>query len=238
MTSIRSCNTIEFDLRDQEKTTQSTVVIDRLTLAGYTGRNPKKVEQHIAELEDIRVPRPRSTPSFYSIPTRLLTTASKIQVNRNYTSGEVEGVLFSLPNGLHLGVGSDHTDRKLERFNIALSKQVCAKPIGSELWHIDNISSHWDELVLRSFVVNGKERELYQEGSLVEILKPQDLIERYIEQGEKLTVGSVLFCGTIPTRGQVNYANEFAIELFDPVLNRKISHQYKIEVAAQVKREI
>ena len=37
---------------------------------------------------------------------------------------------------LYVGVGSDHTDRKVETYNITASKQMCDKPIAPELWRV------------------------------------------------------------------------------------------------------
>ncbi len=52
---------------------------------------------------------------------------------------------------LYLTVGSDHTDRKAETQGIALFKQLCPKPLGRELWALDDVAGHWDQLKLRSF---------------------------------------------------------------------------------------
>ena len=47
------------------------------------------------------------------------------------TSGEVEPVVVALADGLWIGLGSDHTDRKAETMGIALSKQLCGKVMGA-----------------------------------------------------------------------------------------------------------
>lgn len=219
------------NLRKGNKLTQTQVSIATLILAGYTGRDSKMVEQHISELEAIGVPRPKAIPSFYWVPKRLLTTASKIEVKGGHTSGEVEPVLIYLDDGFYLGVGSDHTDREIEAQNVTLSKQVCPKVIGSELWQFDTILHHWDKLIIRSYLINNSEHLLYQESPLSAIQKPEYILERYIEQGEHLPEGFIIFLGTVPVKGKVTGAEGFAIELFDPILNRTIKHQYGVEVA-------
>ena len=62
---------------------------------------------------------------------------------------ELEAVLFSLEDGLWVGVGSDHTDRRTETFNISVSKQACPKPVGPQLWRYSEVADHWDQLILR-----------------------------------------------------------------------------------------
>ena len=94
------------------------------------------------------------------------------------SSGEVEPVIVSLADGLWVGIGSDHTDRKAEAVGIALSKQLCGKPVGHDLWSYEEVEPHWDQLVLRSFAVIEGERVLYQEGPLTALRTPRDLIRK------------------------------------------------------------
>jgi len=154
--------------------------IDTLIVAGWTGRDCAAVDLHIAELEAVGVQRPPTVPCFYRLGANLLTQAAAIDVVGFSSSGEVEIVLVSLADGLHVGVGSDHTDRKVEAYSVTVSKQMCPKPIGCELWKFDDVADHWDELVLRSWVTRQKTRNLYQEGSARKILAAPDLIARYL----------------------------------------------------------
>ena len=120
--------------------------IKSLVIAGWTGRNVAALEAHIKELEAIGVKRPKTVPIFYRVACSLLTTAEFIEVMADKSSGEVEFVLFALDDGLWLGVGSDHTDRKAETVGVTLSKQLCAKPVGATLWRYDEVKPHWDKL--------------------------------------------------------------------------------------------
>src|ERR1700759_2606422 len=139
------------------------VAIDDLVVAGWTGRDSATVEHHIAELQAIGVARPRNVPCFYRVGANLLTTEETLDVTGADGSGEVEFVLVSLPQGLYVGVGSDHTDRKVESYGVTVSKQMCPKPIGEELWSFNDVQEHWDELILRSFVHRDGQRLSYQE---------------------------------------------------------------------------
>jgi hypothetical protein len=202
--------------------------IRNLVVAGWTGRNLAALEAHIKELEAIGVKRPKSVPIFYRNAAALLTTAPEIQVAGDKSSGEVEFVLFSLDDGLWLGLGSDHTDRAAETINVTLSKQMCAKPVGSKLWRYDEIKPHWDKLMLRSFVPgDGGSRRLYQEGPVTNMRAPEELIKLYTG-GDRLAPGTAMFCGTFAVHGGISYSGTFEMELDDPVLGRKLAHGYKI----------
>jgi hypothetical protein len=202
----------------------------QLVIAGWTGRDRAALEHHVAELAALGVARPSSMPVYYRASVTCLTQASRVQVVGPDSSGEVEPVLFSMSDGLWLGLGSDHTDRKLETQSVALSKQLCPKVVGRGVWDCREIAAHWDRIVLRSSIVEGKARPVpYQEGTLGQILSPIALIEGYAgPQG--LPVGTLMFCGTFPAKGGIRPAASFIMELEDPVLKRRLRHSYDIEV--------
>ena len=199
-----------------------------LVIAGWTGRNPEAVEKHLHELAALGVPRPRRVPCFYRVSSALLTTAETVDVVGAETSGEVEVVLFSLEDGMWVGVGSDHTDRRTETFDITVSKQACPKPVGPRLWRYSEVADHWDRLTLRSFAVNGPDRRLYQEGPVTHLRTPEDLIRRYTEGESRLPPSTAMFCGTLPALAPVEGASGFEIQLEDPVLGRILRHRYQV----------
>jgi hypothetical protein len=201
--------------------------VKSLVIAGWTGRNVEALEAHIKELEAIGVKRPRTVPIFYRVACSLVTTAKFIEVMADKSSGEVEFVLFALDDGLWVGVGSDHTDRKAETVGVTLSKQLCAKPVGAQLWRYDEVKPHWDKLKLRSYVPDGGKRRLYQEGPVTNMRSPEELIRLYTG-GDNLAPGTAMFCGTFAVHGEISYSGTFDMELEDPVLGRKLAHSYKI----------
>lgn len=201
--------------------------IKNLVVAGWTGRNLAALEAHIKELEAIGVKRPKSVPIFYRNAASLLTAAPEIQVAGDKSSGEVEFVLFSLDDGMWLGVGSDHTDRAAETINVTLSKQMCAKPVGPKLWRYDEVKPHWDKLTLRSFVPGEGKKRLYQEGPVTNMRSPEELIKLYTG-GDRLAPGTAMFCGTFAVHGGISSSGTFDMELEDPVLGRKLTHSYNI----------
>ena len=138
-----------------------------------------------------------------------------------------EPVLVSVDGRLCLTIGSDHTDRKAETMGIALSKQLCGKPIGRELWLLDEVVEHWDRLELRSFATINDKRVAYQSGTLARMREPADLIARY---GSELSPGTVMFCGTLDAIGGIRPGTRFEMELADPVLGRTLKNAYDIKV--------
>lgn len=200
---------------------------DNLIVAGWTGRDVAALEHHIQELAALGVSRPSSVPVFYRTSVSLLTQTRRLQVLGEDTSGEVEPVLFGLPDGMYLGVGSDHTDRKAEAMGIALSKQLCGKVIGEELWRFDDVADHWDRLVIRSFATINGQRLPYQEGALAGMRTPSDLLSLY-DGNFALKTNAVMFCGTVSAIGGIRPASRFEIELEDPVIGRTLKHAYEI----------
>jgi hypothetical protein len=203
-----------------------------LVIAGWTGRDAHAVEEHIAELEAIGVARPRTVPCFYRVGANLLTTAAEVDVTGTDSSGEVEFVLLSLAQGLFVGVGSDQTDRRVEAYGVTVSKQMCPKPIGPELWPFASVRDHWDRLVLRSWVTRDGERKIYQEGPVTRMLAPEDLVARYTGGLEELPEGTAMFCGTMPLLAAMGAAEEFAMEIEDPVRGCTLGHSYSTRVLA------
>ena len=135
-------------------------------------------------------------------------------------------VLVSLPDGIWVGLGSDHTDRKAETVGIALSKQLCAKVVGRALWRLEEIADRWDRLMLRSFATIAGKRVLYQEGSLAAMRTPADLLARW--QDGALEPGTLMFCGTLGAIGGIRPASRFEMELEDPVRGRSMRHGYEV----------
>lgn len=193
-----------------------------VVIAGWTGRDEAQLKKHIMELAEIGVKPPKTTPIFYRVANTLISNATSIQVSGPDTSGEVEFVLLSRPDGTYVTVGSDHTDRKAETIGVSLSKQLCEKPIAKDAWRYDDVKPHWEKLVLRSWA-DGK---LYQEGPVTAMRSPEDLLSRY----GKLPAGWAMFCGTLAAKGGIRPADVFRMELEDPVRKRKLAHEYRIHV--------
>jgi len=196
--------------------------VEQLVIAGWTGRDEAALRKHIRELEEIGVKPPKTTPIFYRVAASLLTSAEEIQVSGPDSSGEVEFVLLQKADGLWVTVGSDHTDRKAETLGVSLAKQLCAKPVARDAWRYAEVQPHWGKLMLRSWA----DGALYQEGPVAAMRSPEDLMQRY----GGLRPATAMFCGTLAAIGGIRPAGRFGMELEDPVLKRKLSHEYRIKV--------
>lgn len=205
------------------------VEIDDLVIAGWTGRDVEALNHHIEELKAIGVQPPSRVPLYYRVAASLLTQAETVQVLGDDTSGEVEPVLLGTPDRLWVTVGADHTDRKVESYGVAVSKQVCPKVVGRTAWRFEEVEPHWDRLMLRSFVTEGGKKVLYQEGPLARIREPRELIAGWRNGDRKLPAGVAMFCGTMPAIGAVRASSRFEMELDDPVLGRRLSHAYQVQ---------
>jgi hypothetical protein len=220
--------TISVDLLQRSKIQHAEVPISMVVIAGWTGRDRAVVEEHIAELEKLGVKRPRCIPTFYPISSARLTTRNCIEALGVESSGEVEFVLLQHDQRLWVGVGSDHTDRRVETYDIGVSKQMCDKPVASTCWALDDVSNHWDRLILRSYIGSGSEKTLYQDGSVSAMLDPMTLLAQYRDSGGIFKEGALMFCGTLPARGGIRPAPRFSLELDDPVCRRTIRHEYTV----------
>ncbi len=206
---------------------EETVQLTQAIIAGWTGRDSEAMEKHIAELEELGVQRPPSTPIFYRNAVAHVTTGDTIEVLGNDSSGEVEFVLLQHKDLLWVGVGSDHTDRKLETYNVSFSKQACDKPIAPSFWAYDDVKDHWDDLTLSSYINEEEKTILYQQGKVSSMLRPEVLIDKFTNDTDWLN-GKIMFCGTMPVIGGVRPSSHFGFELEDSILGRKIGHAYDI----------
>ncbi|MGP9811765.1 DUF2848 domain-containing protein [Rhodopseudomonas sp. NSM] len=218
---------LAFTLEASGKRAPLSLPITQAVIAGWTGRDPVARDRHIVELEALGIARPASTPIYYRVAAARLTTAGAIEVSGSDSSGEVEFVLIGHGGRILVGVGSDHTDRKVEAYGVTVSKQMCDKPVAPELWDFAELEAHWDRIVLRAFATIGGERVLYQEGTLDHMLPARDLVSRGFGDGG-LPDGTAMFGGTFAAKGGIRPASRFEFEIDDPVLGRVIRHGYDV----------
>src|SRR5262245_58931898 len=225
---VVSAHILALTLQDKSGTRSGDVAIVQAVVAGWTGRDPAAVEKHIRELEALGVKRPATTPIFYRVAAARLTTADTIEAVGESSGGEVEFVLLQHAGKLWVGTGSDHTDREAEKYGVTVSKQMCEKPIAPTFWAYDDVAPHWDRLILRAHVVEGGKRALYQEGTVAAMMDPRVLIARHAGDSG-LPQDPLMFCGMLAARGGGRPTREFAFEIEDPVLGRKIAHTYRVQ---------
>jgi hypothetical protein len=224
---------MKFSLIKGDKAQSLELPINRIYCIGYAGRNQAKVREHIDELAKIGVAAPPRTPTVYPVSTYLLTVQPTITAQGKETSGEVEFVLFVQGDKIYVSVGSDHTDRELEKGSITKSKQMCEKIVAAQVWDLDDVKDHWDSLILRCWVTDGKGKRLYQDGTAVALLPVSDLIQAVKRETDASLNGAVIYSGTVPTHGGFVFAPVWDLELEDPVRKRKITHRYEVKVLEQ-----
>lgn len=200
----------------------------RVIIAGYTGRNQEEVRAHIDELAAQGIAAPAEIPTIFRTTLDRLTIDSDLEVLGEHTSGEAEVVLLVKGDEIWVSLGSDHTDRELEKLNIPASKQACPKPVASEVWRYADVRDRWDRLALRSWVGESGREQLYQEGRMADLLLPEDLLAMLRGRLGKLVDGAAIFTGTIPLLGGV-FATKpyFAAELVDESTGRCLRCQYR-----------
>ena len=208
---------------------QIEVDVKTLIVAGWAGRDMAAIEHHIEELAAIGVPRPSSVPLYYRIAENQLTQAERVQALGGDSSGEVETFVFAADGEMYVSIASDHTDRKLETVSVAMSKQVCVKPVATTAWRLADVAGHWDELIIRSWIVENGVEVLYQEGPLSTLRTPQELIAGYTGGAAVLPEGAGMTCGTVGAIGGIRPAADFSMELYDPRRQRSLRHRYHVE---------
>ena len=193
--------------------------ISHLTIAGWTGRDRAAVDHHIEELAAIGVTPPSSVPLFYRVSASLLPQGD-IEVLCPDSSGEVEPLIIRSGGTLYLGLASDHTDRALEATSVAASKQVCAKPVATTLWPLDDVAN-LDALQLTTDIEENASWTRYQEGTLAAIRPLADLIA-------DLPDNAAMLCGTLPAIGGVRPAQDYRMALTDPATGHTIRLDYSV----------
>ena len=208
------------------------VALRQLVIAGWTGRDAAAIAHHIEELEAIGVPRPSSVPLYYRVGAGLLTQSDVIEALGPHSSGEAEPMLFFAAGEWWLTVASDHTDRQVETYSVAVSKQMCAKPVAATAWRWRDVAGHQDELQLRSRILEDGVWVDYQAGTFASI-RPLAGLRDGIYAAEGGEEGRFMTCGTlgaIPNaRGEgIRPAAEMELEIHDPRHGRRIVHRYAV----------
>ncbi len=227
--------TKQLDLKIENSSgfTPLTLSIDRLIVAGWVGKDETALQAHIAELGRLGVPAPTRIPTYMNLSTILLTTSKEIDVVGKKSSGEVECVLIKSSGKVFIGVGSDHTDREFEKHDIPASKQMCSKPVAPVFWELEDIKSHLDKIEMRSWSTINGQRRLYQEGRLSDNRSVLEILNGIPTKDQLGIENFCIFCGTFPTKGDIEFGELFEFEMIDPVYKRKIRQSYRLRTLPQ-----
>ena len=147
-------------------------------------------------------------------PIDRITTNVEIQVVGGSTVPDAAIVLVGAGAGTLLSVASNHGNR-----DEPVNRLSCVKPLSRQAWRLSDIADHVAELKLRNFAINGDDNELIQQGTFGDIFGS---IEDDILLGNiQLLTGFNL---DMETR-----ANNYKVEIEDPVLSRKLGFQYWVQ---------
>jgi hypothetical protein len=211
-------------------TTVHVEVINLLN-GGYAGRNQQDVAAHVAELAELGVPAPATTPCVYPVAPYLAMQIDEVPVQHERTSGEAEWALVVAgprDEDVLLTVACDHTDRALEVHGVAWSKQAGPDVLGRQAWRLVDVADRIDSLTLTGWVGPGDRRQRIQHGTLAELLPPQHWLAD-LRDRDLLTTGTVLLSGTIPMDSTVDqFADEWFVELADPATGNVLSCGYRL----------
>lgn len=215
---------------------QQNFRVDRMINAGFTGRNQEEVRHHLDELSAKGIEVPEETPVLYPVVPGALTSEDTIRVYGEETSGEIEYILFIVnPGEIYVGIGSDHTDRKLEELDIPRAKQITPNVFSPLVWPLEEVAGHWDNLVMGCEVTAGGETLTYQEGALGLLMSPPELMDLIQGKlGSELT-NTVIYSGTVKMETEeFVFAHRFEGRLEDPELGRTISFGYDVCPLAEI----
>ena len=219
---------LTFELPDG---TQRRVEVSSLLNAGYAGRSQDDVAAHVAELAELGVPAPSTTPALYPVSPYLGQQTTRVPVQHARTSGEAEWALVVDDTGdLLLTAACDHTDRALEAHGVAWSKNAGPDVLARTAWRLAEVADRLDTLTLRAWVtpVGGGEELLVQDGTAGELLPPR-LLGRRPARARRAGPGTVLISGTIPMREGVDqFAARWRVELADPATGNVIALAYDV----------
>jgi hypothetical protein len=220
----------EADVRIEEKggAVQRRLAIQAVVNLGSATRDADTAVEHQQEVakEGIHIAFDVPAPRIYPMGVQTLSTADSVQVHGTRSSGEVE-IVVVVTDRVYVGVGSDHTDRDLERTSIVWSKTACSNVLAPVLWPLDEVAAEWDRFVLKSWV----DGRLYQEVGTAAFLRPEDMLRIVAERAPGIPrSGLALFGGTIVSLDKnLGFGARWEFALEDPVTGRAIRHGYDVE---------
>jgi len=209
--------------------TPRTLEVSRAYNLGSATRDAAEAVHHQEEVarSGVRIAFDIPAPRIYPLAPWAITTAERVGVQGPRTSGEVEIVIIVQEDDLLIGVGSDHTDRDLERTSIVWSKQACPNVIAPEVWRWAEIRDHWDRCTLWSDLDGSP----YQRCGVDVFLDPEELVSIVRDRADMPRSGAVIFSGTyVSVTGELAFGRHWSFGIEDPVLGRRIEHSYELDL--------
>lgn len=205
------------------------VPVTLLLNAGYAGHDQDAVAAHIAELAELGVPAPSTTPTLYPVAPYLAQQTGEVPAQHARTSGEAEWAMIitgDSPEDVLITAACDHTDRALEVHGVAWSKNAAPDVIADHAWRLPDIRDHLDRI--RLVATTGPASVIIQDSSMDELLPPDYWLEVLQARGERRR-GTVLLSGTVPMiNADDQFADRWNVSMIDDTLGRRIDLGYSI----------
>lgn len=213
------------------------VDIHRVYNLGSAARSPDSALPHQREVAEIgvRIAFDVPPPRIYPVSPQTVTTEHAVYVLNDETSGEVEFCVLVDGDEVFVGVGSDHTDRLLERTSIPWSKEVCPNVLAPTMWRWPQVREHWDECLLESRL----DGALYQSSTVGVFLRPEDMIELIRMRAGAGSGPFLIYSGAYASIDTtMRYGVRWDLTLTDTTLRRTITHQYDVvNLRAEIRDE-
>lgn len=207
--------------------TQLAVTPARVYNLGSATVDASSAVAHQEEVADVgvRIAFDIPAPRIYPMAVSSITTDVAIGVHSTTTSGEAEIVLVVQDGELFVGVGSDHTDRELERTSIIWSKQYSPSALGTRVWRWADIEARWGTLLLESTV----DGELYQSSLASVFLAPPKILAILAERVTSLPDSYLVYCGTYTSIAKkIRFGDRWTATLRDPDAGDRIDVAYDV----------
>lgn len=223
---------ITLNVESKSGLSEKEITVNRVFNLGSAVKDPEFIRKHHAECgkKGIVLPNRGVLPRMYHLSDWNVTTNDEITVQGDETSGEAELVFIDAGGDILVGIGSDHTDRKLEKYSIQYGKQVCQNVLSPKVWPLKEIEDHLDKIIMECEIEKDGVHSLYQRVNIDVFIEPQKLVDLIYERTTlKPGCGMVLFSGTVPTvDNSLVFADKWTLRLTDTALNRTIEHTYKV----------
>jgi len=196
---------------------------------GRTARDVSQIQKHIEELKKAGIASVLTGIPLYfpKLPDRITSDDTIYVLPNSKTCGEVEYVILIDQDEIYVTVGSDHSDRELEKQSIPYAKHICRNVIAPKVWLYRDVKENWDDIVMRAWVEADGQRKLYQETKLVTMLRPEEVIEKVKNRVVGDLQGMVIFAGTPPIiEGKFSFHSRFEMEMLDERGGRSIRWAY------------
>lgn len=217
---------MKFNLITKKGNEALELIPEHVYVVGYSGSNKEKIYEHIKELEEqLNVAPPKKIPTIFEVSKEMLTQDKNLYFVGEKTSGECEFVIIMKNSKIYIGLGSDHSDRELEALSVPKAKQICLKPISSDIWEYDEIKDHFSQIKLSA----KSDSEDYQIGTLADIISVEEILKELNKSLGKVD-NCIIYSGTVPLVSGYKYGKNFYLELNDQILGRKISFDYDINI--------